>query len=63
MCAVTDLHACSVTGQGPGAPSPSTAAQRRAQRRLTREDNRYHSGKLHNLLQSHNYPELTNTLT
>ncbi|XP_076441207.1 disco-interacting protein 2 homolog C-like isoform X3 [Babylonia areolata] len=29
--------------QGPGAPSPSTAAQRRAQRRLTREDNRYHS--------------------
>lgn len=26
-----------------GAPSPSTAAQRRAQRRLTREDNRYHS--------------------
>ncbi|ELT90261.1 hypothetical protein CAPTEDRAFT_205040 [Capitella teleta] len=24
-------------------PSPSTAAQRRAQRRLTREDNRYHS--------------------
>ncbi|XP_071112193.1 disco-interacting protein 2 homolog C-like isoform X5 [Haliotis cracherodii] len=30
-------------GQGPSAPSPSTAAQRKAQRRLTREDNRYHS--------------------
>jgi len=25
-------------------PSPSSAAQRRAQRRLTRVDNRYHSG-------------------
>ncbi|KAK6165360.1 hypothetical protein SNE40_022301 [Patella caerulea] len=30
-------------GAGPSAPSPSTAAHRRAQRRLTREDNRYHS--------------------
>ena len=29
----------------PTNPSPQTSAQRRAQRRLTREDNRYHSGK------------------
>ncbi|XP_069108520.1 disco-interacting protein 2 homolog C-like isoform X4 [Argopecten irradians] len=28
---------------GPSAPSPQTAAQRKAHRRLTREDNRYHS--------------------
>ncbi|KAL5005649.1 hypothetical protein ScPMuIL_016807 [Solemya velum] len=28
---------------GPSQPSPQTAAQRRAHRRLTREDNRYHS--------------------
>lgn len=27
----------------PSAPSPQTAAQRKAHRRLTREDNRYHS--------------------
>ena len=26
-------------------PSPSSAAQRRAQRRVTRVDNRYHSGR------------------
>ena len=32
------------TGSTQAAPSPSTAAQRRAHRRLTREDNRYHSG-------------------
>ena len=31
------------------APSPSTAAQRRAHRRLTREDNRYHSGTVSTL--------------
>ena len=34
------------SGQGQVAPSPSTAAQRRAHRRLTREDNRYHSGNV-----------------
>lgn len=33
----------SASSAGPSAPSPSTAAQRRAHRRLTREDNRYHS--------------------
>jgi len=27
-------------------PSPSTAAQRKAQRRITRMDNRYHSGEI-----------------
>lgn len=31
------------SGSTQAAPSPSTAAQRRAHRRLTREDNRYHS--------------------
>ncbi|KAJ8321066.1 hypothetical protein KUTeg_002653 [Tegillarca granosa] len=31
------------TSEAPSAPSPQTAAQRKAHRRLTREDNRYHS--------------------
>lgn len=39
------LFSHSASSAGPSAPSPSTAAQRRAHRRLTREDNRYHSGR------------------
>lgn len=34
-----------VAGAHPSKPSPTTAAQRKHHRRLTREDNRYHSGE------------------
>jgi len=37
---------CMITASSQVTPSPSSAAQRRAQRRVTRVDNRYHSGQL-----------------
>ena len=45
------MRTCSVVvcvaGAHPSKPSPTTAAQRKHHRRLTREDNRYHSGEPH----------------
>ena len=44
------MRTCSfvcVAGAHPSKPSPTTAAQRKHHRRLTREDNRYHSGEPH----------------
>jgi len=47
VCAFMHVSVClCVTAPSQVTPSPSSAAQRRAQRRLTRVDNRYHSGQL-----------------
>ena len=44
LCGMFDLLVVVYSAPTEVTPSPSSAAQRRAQRRVTRVDNRYHSG-------------------